>query len=279
MKRIINFGVILSLQLTIGGSCADVIKWDTTATAITNKLTATVTGTNYTTGEKIDETSKEIIINYAGLNLAAIHFNTQISKYKNSLKNIGDLGKCSYTLTDGSIVTEEMVGFLGTRLIGVTHGRSTYLVLRDKLPGATNSVTPFLTARCEDKGNYEKQGGHKYEFKTYIRNTGYKISELLVSPTYFSLAANSDGSWKSGNINVRATNLGYINVSVTGGDVILVGQSEKVIRTGEIVEIYSIPDRYKHEYDTESTGEFYLRGNVGEFGKNTYTVTITHNIV
>ncbi|MCZ9212499.1 hypothetical protein OM341_22855 [Escherichia albertii] len=276
MKRIINFGLLLILNVPQTGISAELIRWDHSASLATNELTATVTGYNYTTNKKINETSRETYINVGSMTVPAIVFHTTYKASANRLQNIWYAGSCVYNLTDGSTENEDDVGDFGKRLTAFVSGQLTYLYLRDRHVWRRY---PFLTARCKAVINSEYRGGDRLEYEMYIRNTGYKPSELVVTPEYFSIVANSDGNWKSGMVNVRVTNLSYVNITVTGGDVILVGQSERGIRAGESVEIYSIPDKYKDGYDTESTGKFYLRGNVRKFGKKTYTLTITHNLV
>lgn len=287
MKRIINFGLLLGMYIGSAAANESAINWTHTGTPVTSKLTATVTGRNHTTNEVISETSRELFHYYGGKYRPAIKFNTQYLWYtkhfgtpvKPEYKNIYELGKCTFYYGDGTTSTYDNVGMLGTPLVA-TAAASTerYLILLEKSP-ELKETRPFLSADCAHRIDHTDKGGDKLEYTVKIRNSGYKNSELNVTPTSFTVQADSDGKWKVGPITVRVTNLSTVHVTVKGGDVILEGQSDSEIREGEPVKIYSIPKGYVDGYDTVSSGTFYLRGTARKFGKNTYTVTITHNLV
>ncbi|EFK9059087.1 hypothetical protein AB974_003814 [Escherichia coli] len=288
MKRIINFGLLLGMYIGSAAANESAINWTHTATPVISKLTATVTGRNHTTNEVISETSRELILNYAGKLWPAIRFNTQYlfrthhfgKPINPEYRNIGDLGKCLFRYADGSISTYDNVGMQGTPLVHVHGGiGGTYLILREKAP-ILQETRPFLSAECETyKIDNTKKGGDKLEYRVKIRNSGYKNSELNVTPTSFTVQADSNGKWKVGPITAHVTNLSTVDVTVKGGDVILEGKSNSEIKEGEQVKIYSIPKEFVDGYDTVSSGAFYLSGTAKKFGKNTYTVTITHNPV
>lgn len=287
MKRIINFGLLLGMYIGSAAANESAINWTHTGTPVTSKLTATVTGHNITQNENISETSRELLIQYAGKPYPAIMFHTQYLWYTKHngrpvnprYKNINSLGKCVFRYADGSTSTYDNVGMMGTPLMAVAGvGDNSYLILRDKMP-ILPETRPFLSAECAHKIDHTKIGGDKLEYTVKIRNSGYKNSELNVTPTSFTVQADSDGKWKVGPITARVTNLSTVHVTVKGGDVILEGQSDSEIREGEQVKIYSIPEGYVDGYDTVSSGTFNLRGTARKFGKNTYTVTITHNLV
>ena len=287
MKRIINFGLLLGMYIGSAAANESAINWIHTGTPVTSKLTATVTGRNHTTNEVISETSRELLHYYGGKYRPAIKFNTQYLWYtkhfgtpvKPEYKNIYELGKCTFYYGDGTTSTYDNVGMSGTPLVATAAATTErYLILREKSP-ELKETRPFLSADCAHRIDHTDKGGDKLEYTVKIRNSGYKNSELNVTPTSFTVQADSDGKWKVGPITARVTNLSTVHVTVKGGDVILEGQSDSEIREGEPVKIYSIPKGYVDGYDTVSSGTFYLRGTARKFGKNTYTVTITHNLV
>ncbi|HAW1374796.1 hypothetical protein [Escherichia albertii] len=244
------------------------------------QLIATVNGYSHTRGTLISDHSTEQYYQIGGKLYPALYFRTTYLKFTKinnkpvhpEYENIWNLGTCNLVYGDGTITTYHNVGLLATPLIATGSPTTRHLVLQYKIPGASYS-RPFISAKCTSKLDYTPYGGDKLEYTVNIRNSGYKDSGLNVTPTNFSVRADSDGNWKFGPISARVTNLSTVHVTVTGGDVILVGTSESAIRAGEKVEIYSIPDRYVDGYDTVSSGEFYLRGTARKFGKNTYNTS------